>query len=503
MSQQVLSDRHVVIVGGGPGGMMAAAQLARLGAQVDVYEKYAATDAVYESTKGFRAGWLIMLGMQVAPAFESAGISRYMGEENRIEGSRTVHGTGVVEFLGPWKPEGQRGTLKRSDVIALASCMTIASHISNECRRVYSNRVTVHSGMELVDGNPAQGGLVFEDKGGARTEVRGDLIVGADGVYSTTRCLLQQHDPSMKVKLSDCASLIISLALTDPGDPTRWPKLIQADGQPFTHPFPDIATPPTGSYKFVYHPRPPGARDATVLNICAGRAAHDMTATLVISPRWLAKQRDRGEILHWLHKTFSHAPAEWLGEVADAVVRVIEGDKSELRQHKFLETNKLGVGRAVLVGDAGHSMSPHLGMGCNTALMDGPALAAAVTAVDGDVARVSAAFTAARLPTVAALVRMTKDQATRVTFDMHRNVLAVLGALPFTFGVFMGFLRRKKHMPGFLLPRTTLISLMSGSASPEQTERRLKRYSYTVLAGGTVVAAVAVAGVCRAVTAQR
>lgn len=92
------------------------------------------------------------------------------------------------------------------------------------------------------------------------------------------------------------------------------------------------------------------------------------------------------------------------------------------RQHEFVELSKLGSGRAVLLGAAAHAVAPALSVGCNTALADGAALAAAVRAVDGDLASAAAQFTAARLPEVTALRRNMRDPWAIAAYPLHKTL---------------------------------------------------------------------------------
>ena len=66
----------------------------------------------------------------------------------------------------------------------------------------------------------------------------------------------------------------------------------------------------------------------------------------------------------------------------------------------FVTCSKLGSGRAVLLGDAAHALSPNIAAGCNAALQDAAVLADSVKAVGGDVDRVADRFTADRLQDV-------------------------------------------------------------------------------------------------------
>lgn len=50
-----------------------------------------------------------------------------------------------------------------------------------------------HDGYTLKGGDPAEGKLVFEGPGVDNIEVAADLVVGADGVASPVRELLQEN----------------------------------------------------------------------------------------------------------------------------------------------------------------------------------------------------------------------------------------------------------------------------------------------------------------------
>lgn len=67
------------------------------------------------------------------------------------------------------------------------------------------------------------------------------------------------------------------------------------------------------------------------------------------------------------------------------------------RTPKFVSCSKLGSGRAVLVGDAAHAVSPNVAAGCNAGLQDGAVLAEAVKAAGGDLDAVADLYSAARL----------------------------------------------------------------------------------------------------------
>ena len=97
----------------------------------------------------------------------------------------------------------------------------------------------------------------------------------------------------------------------------------------------------------------------------------------------------------------------------------------------FVTCNKLGSGRAVLIGDAAHAMSANIGMGCNTALLDGQALAAAAVAAGGDVDAIAAQLTRDHLPDVGAVSRISRGLYDATFVKAHGNRLAAFAGAPF------------------------------------------------------------------------
>jgi hypothetical protein len=74
----ILAQKRVAIVGGGPAGVLAAAQMARLGARVDIFEK---ASGEFEDELG--SGWIIGLADMAKRAIEDAGLSAKFPENVR------------------------------------------------------------------------------------------------------------------------------------------------------------------------------------------------------------------------------------------------------------------------------------------------------------------------------------------------------------------------------------------------------------------------------------
>ena len=58
---------------------------------------------------------------------------------------------------------------------------------------MYPESVTVSHGMRAVGGNVCAGELVLEDSSGEQHERQFDMVVGADGVKSAVRQLMQEQ----------------------------------------------------------------------------------------------------------------------------------------------------------------------------------------------------------------------------------------------------------------------------------------------------------------------
>ena len=101
------------------------------------------------------------------------------------------------------------------------------------------------------------------------------------------------------------------------------------------------------------------------------------------------------------------------------------------RTPTFVTCSKLASGRAVLLGDAAHCISPNIGMGCQSALQDADVLSHACVAADGDINASVKEFNARRLQNVHALTHISRQLDLLETFRFHRNVFAAAVAMPY------------------------------------------------------------------------
>ena len=266
-----MAGKTVGIAGGGPGGMLCAAQLARLGAAVEVFERHDPEAA--DTGRPPPAVWSIALGTVARRAIEAAGLNPDFGPQWKcVSSERRVvpalstafsvhasarsmapcfgtHAMAVVHAVGDqWTGDRSAGACAHacrvwsfvrlyvnhvlqlmclnagpccrlegssvrsveqpprffgkwtgataavtSNFYTIATQPGIVEHLRAECERVYPESVTVSHGMRAVGGNVADGELVLEDSAGERHERQFDMVVGADGVGSTVRKLMQEQ----------------------------------------------------------------------------------------------------------------------------------------------------------------------------------------------------------------------------------------------------------------------------------------------------------------------
>lgn len=118
------------------------------------------------------------------------------------------------------------------------------------------------------------------------------------------------------------------------------------------------------------------------------------------------------------------------------------------RTLRFITCSKLASGRALLVGDAAHAMSPNLGMGCNISLQDTLVIDEAIAAAGGDAAAIAQWYSDARRSNAHAVVRISERLDAAMTFKHHRSVLRAALGWPLSLTVGMNYVPRTVPIPG-------------------------------------------------------
>lgn len=115
---------------------------------------------------------------------------------------------------------------------------------------------------------------------------------------------------------------------------------------------------------------------------------------------------------------------------------------------RFVTCSKLASGRALLIGDAAHAMSPNLGMGCNLALQDTLVLSDAIDAHPGNPEGIAAAYDSARRRNAHAATRLSELLDATVTYKYHRCVLRAVAGWPVTLTAGVNYVPASVPLPG-------------------------------------------------------
>ena len=128
---------------------------------------------------------------------------------------------------------------------------------------------------------------------------------------------------------------------------------------------------------------------------------------------------------------------------------VIAATHAFCRTPTFVTCSKIASGRAVLLGDAAHAVSPNIGFGCAAALQDSEVLSRACIAAGGDVEASGVDYNDMRLDNAHMLTHVSRSIDAVQGYNYHKNVFKALRGLPY-FAVNRATDLRMGKLPGVL-----------------------------------------------------
>lgn len=382
-------ERHVVIVGGGIGGLTAALFLHKHGIACDVFER---ATAIRE----------LGVGINLMP--QAVGIFAEIGLQPQIEETgiapdhlyyRTM--TGAVAWD---EPRGRAAGLPFPQVSIHRGWLQGVLHRAFEAR----SPGHVHCDRRFVGFEQDGAGVVaqFEDSDGRQHEARGAVLIGADGINSALRGMLfpQEGGPRWSGR-------IMWRGTAD------WPCF--GDGRSFV-----IA----------------GSNDSRLVlfPIAPGRTAGTRLTNWVLVHRIDADGADWHGGQDWQNRADRDRCLAAAAEFAlpDCDVRGLVAASEHIYEFPMSDRDPLphwSFGRVTLLGDAAHPMYPFGGNGAAQATLDAKALAAALAAAPTPEAALRA-YEDERLDAVYRVVLTNRKGGPERVIDMVEARMAADGIRP-------------------------------------------------------------------------
>jgi 2-polyprenyl-6-methoxyphenol hydroxylase-like FAD-dependent oxidoreductase len=338
-----VAERHAVVVGAGIGGLGAALGLRKAGWRVNVLERVHRFEPV---------GAGITLMPNALRALDELGVGTEFRELAPLQTSG-----GLRSSSGRWLSHWDGAALQR-----LLGAPMVALHRAQLHRMLHSALPpdSVHTGVQVTGvSTEVTGGRLRVQHAGTVGVDDADLVVAADGIDSRLRSQLW---PEVGAPAYCGITTWRGIAPAPPGPPL---EVTQSWGRGS-----EFGIVPLADGRIYWF----GAVEAP-----PGTFSDDERAAV------------RARFDDW------HSP---IPELIDASEMVLHHDIDHLPAlpRSFVR------GRVVLLGDAAHAMTPHLGQGGCQALEDAVVLAAAV-AIEPDVPTALAAYDRQRRPRTAAVVR--------------------------------------------------------------------------------------------------
>jgi 2-polyprenyl-6-methoxyphenol hydroxylase-like FAD-dependent oxidoreductase len=225
-----------------------------------------------------------------------------------------------------------------------------------------------------------------------------DLLIGADGIQSAVRAAMQSADSSMTVEIADSGREYVTYrGLPDAGyagaASVEPPEFAGNDGATLhlwasDDPFSSFTT----------HSDPDGTYSGTISLRTGGFESVKTAANFEA----------------FLTSKFTGIPEAWIAPIAAQAAGQTPSPAGKRTKCSTLCSSPRG--RAVLIGDAAHSVTPVFGQGANSALESCLVLDKTLAAAAGDVEAAPAAFDAARRADAHAL-----QEVDRLAFSFFRR----------------------------------------------------------------------------------
>lgn len=356
------SDRRkALIIGGGIAGPAAALALRRIGIDAAIYE---ARPAAMDEAGAF---------LNLAP--NGVNALKTLGVENRLDGFPSQ---GIRFYNRRGKPIGALDSRDEAARYGAQNRMVKRGRLHKALREAAQEAgIAFEFGKRLaaieVDGRGPVTAR-FEDG----TTAQGDLLIGADGLHSRTRQILLPDGPQpVYTGMVDCGgfSHLPASALPEPnvqhmvfGRRAFFGYIARPDGEVWW-------------FSNVSWPKPPGRGELDALS----------------SDEWRARLLD-------LH-----------GDDPAPIRAIIEATPGALGRWAIYDMPPLPTwhsSKIVLVGDAAHAISPHVGQGASLALEDVLVLAQSLRD-QPDLARAFAAYEQRRRARVEAIVKQARRTGER------------------------------------------------------------------------------------------
>ncbi|MDQ6886814.1 MAG: FAD-dependent monooxygenase [Gemmatimonadota bacterium] len=306
-----------IVVGAGIGGSAQALLLARSGMDVTLLEQVAAPAdggaAVFLQANGLAV--LYGLGLEEALGARGARITR-----------GTIYGERGVPLLETRLPQFGEG-LDHGLVVTHRHLLELLHDALRE-----EPRITLRPGVRVNAVLPDGGGVRFTEEDGAGRELRGALVVGADGVHSRVR---PHVDPVARVR--DPGILYVRGIA---------PGAFLADAAEWWTPLGLFGALPLGSE---------GEGGVYFFTSVSDRRIGDAV-----------RERDL--------RAFRNAWCDAIPSARRILSRVTSFDELILTDVLRVDCHQLSRGRVALIGDAAHAMAPNAGQGANSALVDAAVL---------------------------------------------------------------------------------------------------------------------------------